>query len=269
MYRLLIVDDEREICENLKLLIDWKKFNISAVYTATSFEAAVDLAMDFKPHIALVDVNLGAHLGYELVVHLHEMGLTTTFCMISGYDDFVHVQRSMKAGAKDYILKPINVNDLEAFLAKAIVKDLGGTLPQLKLPSSQIDPVSNRPYHDFSNITNKVILIIRNDCSANLNLVSVGEMFNMSSKYIGRVFLKDTGLKFTEYLMVYRMLTAKHMIETTKERISDIVEKVGYSQANNFYVHFNRMFGISPNSLRAHLNGDVPEEDDCPKEEQK
>ena len=114
-----------------------------------------------------------------------------------------------------------------------------------------------------------MILIIRNDCSANLNLVSVGEMFNMSSKYIGRVFLKDTGLKFTEYLMVYRMLTAKHMIETTKERISDIVEKVGYSQANNFYVHFNRMFGISPNSLRAHLNGDVPEEDDCPKEEQK
>lgn len=81
-------------------------------------------------------------------------------------------------------------------------------------------------------------------------------MFNMSSKYIGRVFLKDTGLKFTEYLMVYRMYTAKRLIETTRERISDIVVKVGYSQPNNFYVHFNRLFGYSPNALRAAIPGE-------------
>ncbi len=252
MYRLLIVDDERDICENLKLLVDWKKFKISAVYTASSFEAAADVALDFKPHIALVDVNLGGgHYGYELINRLREMGLKTVFCMISGYDDFIHVQRSMKAGAKDYLLKPISVRDLEAFLTNAIIKDLGGTLQERAPVQEQIDPVANRPYHDFSNITNKIILIIRNDCSVNLSLVSVANMFNMSSKYIGRVFLKDTGLKFTEYLMAYRMLMAKHLLETTNERISDIVERVGYSQPNNFYVHFSKMFDISPNALRA------------------
>ena len=261
MYRLLIVDDERDICENLKLLVDWKKFKISAVYTASSFEAAADIALDVKPHIALVDVNLGGHYGYELITRLQEQGLTTVFCMISGYDDFIHVQRSMKAGAKDYLLKPISVQDLETFLTKAIVKDLGGTLPKRQQAQELIDPVANRPYHDFSNITNKIILIIRSDCGVNLSLVTVAEMFNMNSKYIGRVFLKDTGLKFTEYLMVYRMQTAKHLIESTKEQISDIVEKVGYSQTNNFYVHFSKMFGVSPNALRANLTGEAEPED--------
>ncbi len=267
MYRLLIVDDEKDICENIKLLLDWSRFNIGAVYTATSFERAVDIALDVKPDLVLVDVNLGGHLGYELIARLREMGLTASFCMISGYDDFFYVQRSMKAGARDYLLKPINTRDLETYLTKAIVSELGGTLPEQKQSAAQIDEVSNRPYHDFSNITNKVILIIKNDCGANLSLAVIGDMFNMSSKYIGRVFLKDTGLKFTEYLMVYRMYTAKRLIETTQERISDIVVKVGYSQPNNFYVHFNRLFGYSPNVLRTAIPGkgggkqtDEPEE---------
>ena len=256
MYRLLIVDDEKDICENIKLLLDWSRFNIGAVYTATSFERAVDIALDVKPDLVLVDVNLGGHLGYELIARLREMGLTASFCMISGYDDFFYVQRSMKAGARDYLLKPINTRDLETYLTKAIVSELGGTLPEQKQPAAQIDEVSNRSYHDFSNITNTVILIIKNDCGANLSLAVIGDMFNMSSKYIGRVFLKDTGLKFTEYLMVYRMYTAKRLIETTRERISDIVVKVGYSQPNNFYVHFNRLFGCSPNALRAAIPGE-------------
>ena len=116
MYRLLIVDDEKGICENIRLLLDWSRFNIGAVYTATSFERAVDIALDVKPDLVLVDVNLGGHLGYELIARLREMGLTASFCMISGYDDFFYVQRSMKAGARDYLLKPINTRDLETYL---------------------------------------------------------------------------------------------------------------------------------------------------------
>ena len=249
MYRLLIVDDEKDIRENLRYLLDWEKFGITAVLTADSFAHAVDLAVDFKPQIALVDVNLGDHYGYELVSRLREMGFDTCFCMISGYDDFVHIQRSMKAGARYYLLKPIRV------------RELGGTLREQKALSPELDPVANRPYKDFSNITNKMILMVKNDYGSNLSLTAISEKFNMSSKYIGRVFLNDTGLKFSEYLMVYRMQTARYMVENTREKISFIISQVGYSQQNNFYVHFKRLFGVSPGDLRRSRGIEEPEEE--------
>ena len=72
----------------------------------------------------------------------------------------------------------------------------------------------------------------------------------MSSKYIGRVFLRDTGLRFTEYLMAYRMLEARRLIVGTQEKISVIAGMVGYTQLNNFYIHFKNYFNASPSSLR-------------------
>lgn len=267
MYRLLIVDDEKDIRENLRYLVDWEKFGITAVLTADSFEHAVDVAVDFKPQIALVDVNLGDHYGYELVSRLREMGFDTCFCMISGYDDFVHIQSSMKAGARDYLLKPINVRELEAYLERTVVQELGGTVREKQAASAEIDPVANRPYKSFSNITNKMILIVKNDYGANLSLTSISEKFNMSSKYIGRVFLNDTGLKFSEYLMVFRLQTARYLVVNTREKISFIISSVGYSQQNNFYVHFKRLFGVSPGDLRRIQGIDEPAEEPDAQEE--
>lgn len=259
MYRLLIVDDEKNIRENLPYLTDWEKFGISAVLTADSFEHAVDLSVEFRPQIALVDVNLGDHYGYELVSRLREMGLNTCFCMISGYDDFVHIQNSMKAGARDYLLKPINVAELEAYLERTVVTELGGKLRESGSSSQELDTVSNRPYKSFSNITNKMILLVKSGYASNLSLTAIAEKFSMSSKYIGRVFLNDTGMKFSEYLMVYRLQRARYLVENTREKIASIVSSVGYTQQNNFYVHFKRLFGVSPGELRRSRGMEDPE----------
>ena len=81
----------------------------------------------------------------------------------------------------------------------------------------------------------------------------------MSSKYIGRIFLNDTGLKFSEYLMVYRLQKARYLVENTREKITFIISSVGYTQQNIFYVHFKRLFGISPEDLRRSRGMDEPE----------
>ena len=57
MYRLLIVDDEKDICENIKYLLDWSMYNITSILTATSYAEAVSKAVDFQPHIALLDMS--------------------------------------------------------------------------------------------------------------------------------------------------------------------------------------------------------------------
>ncbi len=269
MYRLLIVDDEKDICDNIKYLLDWPRYGFTSILTAASYSEAVSKAMDFSPHVALVDIKLGDHWGYDLANHLRSAGLKTVFCMISGYDDYEYIRRSMQASAQDYLLKPLNVKELQAFVERTIVRDLHGTLPEREETPQEVDPVLHMEYSRFSKVTNKIILIVKGDCRGAQSLTRIAEMFNMSSKYIGRIFLKDTGMKFTDYLTAYRMLEAKRLLENTHEKISVIAGMVGYSQLNNFYTHFKNYFGTSPSTMRNFgAQGGAEPSEAMPEEEQ-
>ena len=146
-----------------------------------------------------------------------------------------------------------NVSFLRPNYARAVVdvvNELGGALPRMDQVRHDIDPVLNVPYSGLSRITNKIIMIVRTDYRRTQTLTGIAEGMHMSSKYIGRIFLKDTGMKFSEYLMAYRMLEARKLIVGTQEKISVIAGMVGYVQLNNFYIHFRNYFGVSPSALR-------------------
>lgn len=257
MYRLLIVDDEPDICENVKYLLDWAGYGFTSIMTATSFPDALSKAVDLQPHVALVDTRLGDRWGYDLVAQLHATGMRTVFCMISGYDDSRYIRRAMQASARDYLLKPLDVGELRAFVERTVVNDLGGTLPERDVVKQELDPVLMTEYSSFSKITNKIILFTKENYRSPVSLTTIADSFHMSSKYIGRIFLRDTGIKFSEYLMSYRMLEARRLITNSQDKISVIADAVGYSQLNNFYIHFKNYFGVSPGALR---NFDAPPE---------
>ncbi|MGV2685805.1 helix-turn-helix domain-containing protein, partial [Clostridium perfringens] len=84
----------------------------------------------------------------------------------------------------------------------------------------------------------------------NITLKSVAERFQMNSTYLGQLFLKETAMKFSEYLMAYRMLLAQERIQSTDEKISYIAFSVGYNNLNYFYTHFHSFFEKSPSELR-------------------
>ena len=249
-YRLMIVDPDRGICENIPYLLDWSQYGVSGILTANSYEEAISRAVDFQPHIALVELELGDRQGYELVRHLRETGLETVFCTMGDKEDFQWVQQSMRAGARDYLLKPLDTSELRSFLERAVVRELGGALPERPAVQTGVDPVLHTEYGKLSRITNKIILIVKSNYRRGLSLTGIAEMLNMSSKYIGRVFLQDTGMKFSAYLTAYRMIQARRLIENSQEKISVVASMVGYSQLNNFYVHFKNYFRISPGALR-------------------
>ena len=48
MYRLLVVDDERDIRENIRYLLDWARYGINQIETAATYEEAVNKALDFR-----------------------------------------------------------------------------------------------------------------------------------------------------------------------------------------------------------------------------
>lgn len=250
MYRLLIADPDKDICHSISRALAWDDLGFDSIVTAGTYAEALDRCMDLLPHLILVSVELGDAKGYELAAHLRSVGVRTLFGMMSETEDPGDMRRSMQAGALDYLRKPIDPQLLREFAERMVVNELGGTLPESHVVRQEEDPVLQRSYLELSKITNKIILYIRSNYRQSLSLTGIAATFNMSSKYIGRIFLRDTGMKFTEYLMAYRMLEARRLILSTSEKISVVADMVGYSQLNNFYIHFRNYFGVSPSSLR-------------------
>ena len=156
----------------------------------------------------------------------------------------------MRAGVRDYLHKPLEEQELRDFAERVVVHELGGSLPRADQVRYDVDPVLGVPYTDLSKITNKIIMIVKSSYRQPQTLTAIAESMHMSGKYIGRIFLRDTGIKFSEYLMAYRMLEARKLIAGTQEKISVIAGMVGYVQLNNFYIHFRNYFGVSPSALR-------------------
>lgn len=266
MYRLLIVEKDADQCEKIKGLIDWSAYNFSALITAQTYGEALTKALDFSPHVALIDIRLGDHWGYELAEQLRSAGLRTVFGMIADSSDGYLMRRAMQATAQDFLLKPLDPGELGAFIERVVVNDLHGTLRSADGDHREMDPVLHMEYSRFSRITNKIIMVVKSDYRQPQTLSAIAQTLDMSGKYIGRVFLKDTGIKFSEYLMAYRMLEARRLIVNTKEKISSIANMVGYAQMNNFYSHFRSYFGVSPSSLRNH--GNPTQKKQCPNEDE-
>lgn len=249
MYRLLIVDRDRDTCESLRFLLDWERYGVTGIRTARTAQEGLALAVDFRPHIAILADDLGDFSGFSLAAQLRSAGSPAVCCILSPRAELRAAQLAMDSGARGYLLKPLDRGALDAFIRRAIQWELHGTLPENPTPPD-CDPILGVGYGGFSPITNKLLMLIKADYRRSLNLTAISASLGLSSKYMGRVFLKDTGMKFSDYLLQYRMLRAKKLIQDSPEKISVIAGMVGYSQINNFYVHFKRHFGYSPGDLR-------------------
>lgn len=250
MYKLLIVDDEPQILEGMKRSLDWERYGFSRIETSENYESAISKAVDFLPDLAIFDVCIGKERGYDAIHRLNELRIPTKYIIMSGYAEFEYAQEAIRCGVKDYLLKPVERTKLQNVVEKIILEDLHGTLEGIDHDDLQMDPVLGVRYDNLSKLTNRILLMVKVEFSQNLNLKVVAERFRMNGTYLGQLFLKETQMKFSEYLMAYRMLRARDRIQATDEKISNIALSVGYPNLNYFYTHFHAFFEKSPSDLR-------------------
>ena len=209
MYRLLVADSDAMEQESIFAMLDWSAYGFDNILHAGSYAEAVDLALDQHPQVIFVDSELEGGKGSTLVEQLRKAGSTAVFCLMSRRETMAELRRAMRCGARECLHKPIQEDALRGFVEWALTEELGGILPVESFSPFKRDPVLQREYSEFSRITNKILLLIHSEYASSLSLTAIAEQFNMSNKYIGRIFLRDTGMRFTEYLMAYLMLQAR------------------------------------------------------------
>jgi len=118
LYRIMLVDDEEEIREGIKRKIDWEQNGFALVGTAENGQEALELAEALHPDVVMTDIKMPFMDGLTLGRRLTETMPGIKLLIFSGFDDFEYAQKAIQMGAAEYILKPINAQELTAVLQK-------------------------------------------------------------------------------------------------------------------------------------------------------
>ncbi|MFD0675698.1 MULTISPECIES: helix-turn-helix domain-containing protein [unclassified Paenibacillus] len=103
------------------------------------------------------------------------------------------------------------------------------------------------PYRTISDV---VIQMIHEDYALDLTLEHCASELQLHPNYIGRVFFKETGVKFSDYLMEYRLKIAKKWLVESDLKISEIAERLRYNNSQNFIRYFRKLVGVTPGQYR-------------------
>jgi len=115
--RILVVDDEEEICQLTLSFLVRKNYN---VFTATNGEVAIDLVKKEHPQIVLLDVRLGSESGIEVLEKIKEIDEEIRVIMVTALDDEESIRQAKALGADDYIAKPFTATYLNDFILQKI-----------------------------------------------------------------------------------------------------------------------------------------------------
>lgn len=113
MIRVMIVDDEPFIAKGLSLLIDWKTEGFEIVKIASNGLEALDYLRANQVDLILLDIQMPGMTGLEMLKIVREEHISDAFAIVlSGYNDFKYTQQAIRYECMDYLLKPVQREEL-------------------------------------------------------------------------------------------------------------------------------------------------------------
>ncbi|WP_235815110.1 response regulator [Neobacillus vireti] len=109
---MVIADDEWLIRESLVKSIDWDALGINITGTASNGIEALELVKTEAPQLLLTDIRMPGISGLELIEALKNEHSHMKIIILTGFSEFSYAQKAIKLGVNDFILKPINENEL-------------------------------------------------------------------------------------------------------------------------------------------------------------
>lgn len=123
MLKIFIADDDLIIRRGLRVIIEKKTKDCVVVGEAQNGIDALEAIEKLMPDILITDIKMPGMNGVELVKKIKEKGINIKIIILSGFDEYSFVRETLKSGAVDYLLKPIE-NDVLTELLKKIKTDI-------------------------------------------------------------------------------------------------------------------------------------------------
>ncbi len=232
MIKVIIVDDLYYFRKALISSIDWNSLGFEVCGEANNGLDAYNLIKELNPEIAIVDINMPGMDGLGLAARLKEEGIKTRIIIVTGYSEFEYAKQAVKLGTFNYILKPVDNEELiksllELKLSIENEKNMDNKIKALREELKKNIPVLRG--HFFLEL---VTGVYKDKSAQILDKFCYFDVFQNSSVY--RVILIDMDSKIDDSTIEEdRQLWKFAITNIVDELLANYKEKVIFSDSND------------------------------------
>lgn len=118
LYKAMLVDDEYMILEGLKQIIPWAELGFEVVKTARTGLEGLEYIRKHPVDLVVSDITMPELTGIQMVHEAYAYGYEFSAIFLSGYQEFEYVKEGIRLGVKDYLVKPVDQEELTAIVQK-------------------------------------------------------------------------------------------------------------------------------------------------------
>ncbi|MBP1966644.1 response regulator transcription factor [Paenibacillus aceris] len=120
MWRIAIIDDDRQVLQGMRCAIPWEELNAECVGEALTGADGLRMVMEVQPDIVITDIYMPVMNGIDMIERLRENEFRGKIIILSGYSDFEFARQALRFHVSDYVSKPISLQTLNSVLSKVI-----------------------------------------------------------------------------------------------------------------------------------------------------
>lgn len=220
MLKAIIVDDEPAVAEIITYFIHKNEMPIEIVGIAEDGEEALSLIESQKPRLVFLDIQMPIMNGFEV---MEKAGSDTSFIIITAFESFSYAQKALRLGARDILLKPIQYEQFEEALTRAV------------------------GWQFTTNATvNGILEYIHSHYTEKIDLTTLAETVYSTPSQIARLFKKYMDCTVITYVNKIRIEKAIELLESGEISVKEAALLTGYESLNNFYKYFKQYTGVTP-----------------------
>ncbi|CAM4178520.1 response regulator [Paenibacillus alkaliterrae] len=231
--KVLIVDDEPLILNGLVKIVREAAPTGTEVRWAGNVPEALAVMREFMPDVTVTDLNMPEKNGFDLIEEARECGLCDRFTVLTGYDNFEYARKALRFGVVDYLLKPIDKDEIRELLARI----------DEELPSESDS--------QYARHVKRILNYMEAHYMQELSLDRVADLMDLHPNYISSLFKKETGDTFVNYLNALRIREAQKLLRTHHHLPVNVIgQRVGFENKHYFTKVFKKYTSITPGAYR-------------------
>lgn len=249
MYRVVVIEDEEAIRKGIIMSIDFSALNCILIGEASNGVEGIKLIQEKKPDIVITDVTMPLMSGIEMIEQTLEYNYTSI--IISGYDEFSYVKKAIKLGVCDYLMKPIDKEELNNVIQSIVSSfDLSSKISGLLKEKNQIEHIQlletlNKEDH----LVDKIMEYINLHYSEKIFLSDIADVLNYSESLLSKRFRRVTQMTFNEYLNRFRIQKSIEYMKKGTYGLTGISDICGFSDYKYFSTVFKKYTGYTPSQF--------------------
>lgn len=261
MIRLLIADDEKLEREALAELVQRRFEREVVLEVAENGRKAADTAVLWGADLILMDIEMPGMSGLDAARAVLAQRPSCRVIFVTAYSLFQYAHEAVHLGACDYLLKPVDPDELEASVRRAMrqieterkLEELAAARPQPEQTETE-EEAEDAPEEGENSQTALVMAHVRRYLEDNymfdLSLDSVGEILHISPAYLSAQFKKYQKMNFLDCLTELRINAAKELLTDPFRSSAEVASMVGYEDASYFARAFKKRTGMTPTQYR-------------------